>query len=289
VTSPAYLFEIAAAGVLCALAIAPAAAATSATALAGPRVGVTAAPVAPGATVTVRLDGWAPGTVTVGVCGNDARRGSQDCALIGDEAVAVRRTAPTVVDLVIVTPPVPCPCVVRADESGTDVARTAPITLTGVPSGPPLAATSDAVIPDQLEVRGTVESPGSWAQSFVRSIGGPSSKTFVLTLHNRGRTAIDNLRVVSEVGRDSANGSPLAVRTVAAVAPGAQVTLRVPVRISAPAFGEYKVSATVYGLATPASFVASTSNDPWALELAAPVALLALAQYIRRRERLRAA
>jgi hypothetical protein len=282
-----YVFQIAALGLMCALAVgSPAAVASAMQTVSGPTVVVPAKPAAPGDTVTVRLNGWPRGTVTVGVCGNEARRGSEDCALIGDEAIAVRGSATTPVDLTILAPPVPCPCVVRASEADGSVALTARITLLGVPTGPPLAPTGP-VASDQLDVQGQIKSSSSWVHALSRSLAGPSSKTLVLTLHNRGRSEIEGLRVVSDVGRSASSGSPLAVRAVAALEPGAQVTLRIPVTLGAPAFGEYQVTGTVYGLASPAQFGVTTNNDPWALELLAPITLLALAQILRRRERQR--
>ena len=109
-----------------------------------------------------------------------------------------------------------------------------------------------------------------------RVLGGPAAKTLVVTLRNEGRYPIQNLRVVAAIGRNASSGSPLAVRPVDVVEPGADVTIRVPVSLSAPAYGRYDVVGTVYGLAAPAQFDATTSNDPWALELLVPLSLLAL-------------
>jgi hypothetical protein len=281
------VLEVAAIALACAFVVgAPAVAAAAAPTGAGPRVTLDHPSAAPGGVVAVRLDGWSPGTVTVGVCGNDARRGSEDCALIGDEAIAVRRTGTAVVDLTIVAPSVPCPCVVRATESGTGASRTAPITLIGVPTGPALDPVV-AIGADQVDVHGVIESRDSWTQTLFRSLAGPSTKTLVVTVHNRGRTPVRGLRIVAQVGRSATGGSPLAARSLATIAPGADVVLRIPVHLSAPAFGVYQVAGAVYGPATPARFEVDTSNDPWGLELLAPVLLFAIARRVRRRERAR--
>ncbi len=198
----------------------PAGAAPTTSGASEPSVQVGPNPAAPGDSVTVRLAGWSSGTVTVGICGNEARRGSEDCALVGDEAVAVRGSATTAVDLTIVAPPVSCPCVVRASDAAGDLVRTTSIPLLGVPSGPELVPTGPAAR-QRVDVHTEIVSAGSFAHSVSRVLGGPAAKTLVVTLRNEGRYPIQNLRVVAAIGRNASSGSPLAVRPVDVVEPGA--------------------------------------------------------------------
>ena len=93
------------------------------------------------------------------------------------------------------------------------------------------------------------------------------------------------LRIVSQVGRAGGVSAPIPPATIASLAPGERRTVTLPFEIDAPVFGRYVVTGSVYGLAAPVTFRASTSNDPWALELAPAVFLLVLAQFVRKRER----
>ena len=242
--------------------------------------------VTPGAVITVALRGWSPGTITVGTCGNAARRGSQDCALQGDVAVAIRRGVPAAVNLTVEPPPVPCPCVVRATTATGDVVRTAPIRIQGVPNGPVL--TDAASARELVAVTARVDDDRTWSAPVVGALAGPSRRTLVLSLRNRGDVTLDGLTVSGRVGRTADDGTPFTAPALPAIAPGDVAVVRVPIALGAPAFGRYTVSGAVYGLAAPASFRVNTSNDPWLLELLPALALLAFAQVLRARARTKA-
>ncbi len=240
----------------------------------------------PGDTVVVRLEGWPAGPVDVTVCGNAARRGSEDCALVGGQAVAVRPTGVTSLDLPITTPPVPCPCVLRASTAGSDVVLTVPIDLRGVPTGTELPPDPSGSRGENLTVHATLQAaaqhgPASWAPVFA----GPVRRTLLVTLENRGTAALTNLRVVGTVGRGASSGEPIPVRRVARLEPGKRRTVSLPVRISAPAWGDYVVAGRVYGSDEAVAFRVKTTNDAWGLALLLPLALLVMAHALRRRER----
>lgn len=101
----------------------------------GPRVVVnrTASPAGP--VDVVRLEGWPSGAVDISVCGNGARRGSQDCDPRGTRTVDIRAdgTAETAIDLV---PPLGCPCAVRASSLGGAVTVVEPVVIPGVATLP---------------------------------------------------------------------------------------------------------------------------------------------------------
>ena len=235
----------------------------------------------------MRLDGWPAGTLTVGVCGNGARRGSQDCAVTGDEAVAARGAGPVDVDLVVAAPPVPCPCVVRATSVSGDLVRSAPLTVIGVPSGPALTAGGPAPA-SRLDVEATISRPpAAWLGASLAAFAGPAPRTLTLVLRNNGAVPLTGLRVVAQVGREGGSGSPLPPIAVPVIAARARVVLRTRADLAAPAVGVYEVHGTIYGLAAPVEFRAGTSNEPWAIELLVPVLLLVAAQRVRRRERAR--
>ena len=105
-----------------------------------------AAGAPPGRDVLVHVDGWQPGSVvTVLLCGNGARRGSQDCDLVAGESVTVRGAAPEYVLLPVTLPPAPCPCVVRASDVPDVVVATAPFDVIGAPTAPTVGPESVAL------------------------------------------------------------------------------------------------------------------------------------------------
>jgi hypothetical protein len=63
--------------------------------------------------------------------------------------------------------------------------------------------------------------------------------------------------------------------------------MELPVDIPAPTWGRYVVFGNVYGLDRPVVFQAETRTSPWGYEVLVPLALLVLAQVLRRRERVR--
>jgi len=246
--------------------------------------------VAPGDEVAVRLVGWPTGVVTGSICGNEARRDSQDCDLVGSESVAVGGPEPTAFSLKATVPPAPCPCVVRVTTQGGDVVQTAPLDIAGVPVGPvvgpaPVPADSPSD-PVPLVVHARVSTKGArFPESWYGPLGGPARRTLLLTIANHGTSALNGLRFVASAGRGRDSAAPVASRRLAPIAAGAAHVIRIPLDLAAPAFGNYVVFGSVYGLDAPVPFSAKASNEPWGLELLLPVLLLVLAQLARRRER----
>lgn len=239
----------------------------------------------PGDTVVVQLEGWPVGPVDVTVCGNGARRGSEDCDLIGGQAVGIKPVGVTLLDFQVTTPPVPCPCVLRASTSASDLVRTVPLAVRGVPTGPELPPDPSAS-PSNLALHATLkDTTQDWPVSWAPAFAGPVRRALVVTLENRGTSALIHLRVVGTVGRGASSGEPIPVRRIERLDPGTRRTISLPVQISAPAWGDYMVSGRVYGSGEAVAFRVKTSNDPWGLELLVPLTLLVIAHVLRRRER----
>jgi hypothetical protein len=251
----------------------------------GPRITITPASAAPGDRVTAVLDGWPPGAVTVAVCGNAARRGSQDCDQIAAETVPIRDGSAQL-RIPVVVPPVGCPCVVQASTSVADVVRAAPIDITGVPGGVDIAPATSVPDASAIAVSARVTATSrSFLDTVLPTLGGTSHKTLVLSLQNRGPVALTGLRVVGELGRGRRSGAPISKRVPGPIAPGTRTSVSIPIVLATPAYGSYVVSGSVYGLSVPVRFRTTTSNDPWGIEVAAIVLLVVLAQVARRRER----
>jgi hypothetical protein len=250
-----------------------------------PSITVTPGDVAPGDTVVVRLDHWPATTANVSVCGNQANRGSEDCDLRGAQGVGVKANGPTLLTFPVTVPPVGCPCVVRAESPTGGLVRTVSIELRGVPVVAPLAPGGPPAA-DQVVVRSAVRSPRqSWPGSWSPLFAGAAQRTLVVTLRNRGATALTGMRIVAFVGRDRSAGEPVASSAVSSLAPNATETVEFPVELSAPTWGRYVVFGKVYGLARPVSFASHTDTTPWGFQVLLPLALLVVARILRRRER----
>ena len=251
-----------------------------------PTITVSPAAAEPGGRVLVWLDHWPLGVVTVQVCGNNVQRGSQDCDNVGARSIPVRDDTTVQFQLLLTAPPVGCPCVIRAATSGNDVVRAAPIDLIGVPGNTDIAPNAGLAESSTVAVRADVvdqeiDFPSSWYSRF----GGDAKKNLVLRITNKGSTPLTNLRVAGQVGRKAGSGEPISAPVEGEIVPGERRTVVVPFDVSAPAWGDYVVSGSVYGLAQPLRFRTDTNNDPWALELAVIVFVVVLALLARRRER----
>jgi hypothetical protein len=257
-----------------------------------PTVEIAPATGALGDTVKVQLDHWPSGTVIAMVCGNAAKRGTQDCALQGAQGEGVTTSGHTVLGLVLTAPPTPCPCVVAVSTSTNSVVVTTPMTLTGVPDAPVVDAGPTTTVSggDQLSVTARIEDrdtwgAGTWAQATAGALGGPGHRSLVLTLHNRGTSTLKGLRVDAAVGRTRSSGERVGTQAVGALPAGSRRNISIPVGISAPTWGRYRVFGRIYGGNEAVPFSAKTSADPWLLELSVPILLLLWAQLLRRQAR----
>lgn len=98
-----------------------------------PYLGLEAASTSLGDVTVVRLEQWPEGSiVTVMLCGNRARRGSQDCDLASATVAEARPAQATFVRVPVRRPPVGCPCVIRASTQRADLVRTLPVELPDV-------------------------------------------------------------------------------------------------------------------------------------------------------------
>jgi hypothetical protein len=241
--------------------------------------------VAVGDTVLVRFADWPQGPVLVSVCGNQARRGTEDCAVLASATESIASRSAQVGGIRVVAPPVPCPCVIRATTPTNDLLATVPLDIRGVPIGQPIDPTGPAD-PSALVVAAWVRSVDEqFPRSFYGAFGGPTKQVLVVRLRNRGTTNLTDLRIAAAVGRSTASGNPIVAAKVATIAPGKTRTIRVPFTLDAPNYGSYTVHGTVFGLASTRTFQAKADNDPWALVLLVPLAMVVYAQVLRARER----
>jgi hypothetical protein len=240
----------------------------------------------------VQLDGWPQGVFTVSVCGNEARRATQDCEVSGSQGAAVGVSGSALVAFPTAPPPIGCPCVLRVSASDSSVVGMARVDLPGVPMLTPdqmPAAPPKAVSASDLVVTAVVDpATMSPTEALAASFGGPAKRSLHLTLHNSGTAVMGSLSITAGIGADSSSGEPLTMPPIAPLAPGATQDLFVPVTISAPAVGSSVVHGRVYGLDGSSTFAARTENTPWGLVVIAALALvLALVRLIGGRSRRR--
>jgi hypothetical protein len=253
----------------------------------GATITVTPSSVGIGQVVLVALSGWPRDIATVNLCGNLARRGSQDCDQLGSASTAVGPGQDETVAIYARTPPVGCPCVVRAEGQSSHAVATAPITVAGVATGTDLAPAVTAVDPRDVTVTAHIAGgKQGWPRAWFGPFAAPTDRVLVLEIANHSSVAITGLRVAGLVGRHDGTGEPIDQNVHGAIAPGAARTVDVSFVLAAPAYGSYTVSGRIYGLAVPVGFSVKTRNEPWGLELLIPVVLFAIAQLVRHRRRL---
>lgn len=236
-------------------------------------------PLAIGQQVTVTLRGWPAGTVHLTICGNDARRGTLDCAE-GQATHAQVPAAGTVGTPILLTaPPVACPCLLRARSLTGAGQATAALPLPGVTAPPAPAPTgAPALVVDELRVRERDPLRG-W-------FGLPEELTVQLTLRNPGPADVVEpplTLLFGPAGRAPAIVAAPALGTIAAGEAG-EYRIRVPMDVAV--LGRHELQGRVDLPERPVAFTVDTTRYPWGLlVLAAALAAVPIALPARSRSR----
>jgi hypothetical protein len=259
--------------------------ASSAGAADGPTV-IPAAPAAsPGQRVLVDVVGWEQGTsVTVVVCGNEARRGSQDCDLRHGQSVELYSTDSKKVLLTVSLPPAPCPCVLRAYDVHSNVVITVPFEVRGAPTAP--VVDGSAAAPRFLAVTARLHEVGaSFPDRLRKVLGGPVERRLVVEVRNTSGGPLAGVTLSAALGRSAGHGGALEAPVPFDLAAGERREVTVDLRIGAPSHGRYVVSGTAFAGGTAVPFSASTRSTPlglYVLFLIVVVDLAVLAALARR-------
>ncbi|MEM8747292.1 MAG: hypothetical protein AAGF91_11365 [Actinomycetota bacterium] len=117
--------------------------------------------------------------------------------------------------------------------------------------------------------------------------GGPAERQLLVIVENTSTDTVDAAELTLAQGRGAAT-EPLESPTLAELAPGERVTIRVDIELDAFAFGTHAVVGTITGVDRPVGFRAETTHVPWLLLLLptlvlAQVALIGLRNRARRR------
>ncbi|MEV4676069.1 hypothetical protein AB0K34_30845 [Actinomadura sp. NPDC049382] len=241
--------------------------------------------VKPGQTVTVRLTGFAPGNLLVELCGNQARRGTADCAVASSASTYAGEGKATAVMLNVAKPPVGCPCVIAVRPVTGGAPRTVPITVAGVPtlSAAERPAASTAGGTRRLSATAVSVRGGGLLDGWL---GGAADRALRVTLRNEGTTALTDLPLALTMGRGPDPADLVTAPALGTLDPGQERTYEIPFTLGAPAFGRYTVRGEIGGLDEPIAFTAHTASYPWALPLLG--ALLVPLPLLTRRRRPRA-
>ncbi len=213
----------------------------------GPTVTANKTSVNPGDSVVLSISGFTEPSVTISVCGNEARRGSVDCNMSASEGLKLDGGAnPTVAAMPVGIPPTTCPCVLRVSTRNNDEVAILPIVLIGHPIGP-VAAGVALADPLAVTIKATPVSRG-WLQQIRPSLGGPTKYTVTITVKNRSTEALHHVSVSASAGRKSDdNLVSLDLAQPGEIGVGKTWTETVTAVVPAPAFGDVQWRVAVSG------------------------------------------
>jgi hypothetical protein len=256
----------------------------------GPSVVVEHSQLAPGDRVGLTITGFRARVVTISVCGNAAQRGAADCDMVGSKGLRLDAGSPTVSQMRISAPPVPCPCVVRASSPSNDEVAVTPINLAGQEIAPVVgAANADApLVALSISARPASDGGFGWVRA---NLGGSVTYEVTVTVTNLTTQPLHQVALAGSVGRGAADRiATLVLVDPAEIGPGQRWQQVVSAVVPAPSFArlEWNVAASHAG---PTVAAASVTRHPPLLLLAASaalvldLALLAIRQRMRRRAR----
>jgi hypothetical protein len=261
----------------------PATAAGDDTVTDGPVVSLDRDTVEPGERVVVTLDGFAAPSVTIEVCGNEARRGSSDCNMAASEGLRIDAgDEPTVVQMPIAAPPVDCPCVLRVSSRATGELAIVPVALTGHPVGPVVEGPSLEGLVDITIT--AAEAPAGLVATVRAALGGPAPYAVTVSVRNR---SVETLRAA----RVSALAQRSATDTVAVIdfdqpgpiLPGQTWRQTVTVTVPSPSFGTVTWNASVAGAGPTVKATQATHHQPVLLVVLLMVLVVLVAAVVLRR------
>ena len=255
----------------------------------GPVASVDRDEVEPGERVFVTLDGFAATSVTIEVCGNQARRGSSDCNMAASEGLRIDEgDEPTVSQLPIAVPPTMCPCVLRISSRDTGEIAVVPIVITGHPVGPVIEGpTIEGLVEVTLEAR---EAPKGLIDAVRSALGGPAPYEVTVSVRNR---SVETLRAAQLSGTAKRSETDtLAVLEFAdpgPIAPGQTWQQTVTVVVPSPSFGAVQWQVAVTGAGPTVKADTGTRHRPLLLIVLVMTAVVLIATVLMRRMMLRRA
>lgn len=167
-----------------------------------PAVTVEPSQADPGSMATLSIEGFESPTVTVAICGNEARRGSSDCDMVASTGVVLAADGtPTLALIPVVAPPMPCPCVVRVTSPGFDEIAVAPLEVIGHETAE-LVSSAQAGASLVVAISAT-RVAGGLAERIDAGLGGDVDYEAVVTLTNTGSAPVDGIILNASFGRSA--------------------------------------------------------------------------------------
>ncbi|TDU06270.1 hypothetical protein EDD99_4818 [Streptomyces sp. 846.5] len=227
---------------------------------AGPSAAVTASPgtAAPGSTTTVTGTGWPARTLlTVLLCGQNEVDGTDDCANGSGRALTTTAGGSFTVELPVVKPPQPCPCVIHATTvTGANVTVNTAFPVIGV-ADVPVKQSPGTLLP----LTATVSGGGSLMTWF----GAPPHRTFKAVIANVGNSAITDPVFRTGIWRSVFAPDWQEFQWSGVIAPGARQEIDIPLDFAAGAHGGYAVQLQYNGTELTTQQV--TLPHPWGVTL----------------------
>jgi hypothetical protein len=247
--------------------------------LTGPTVALDKSEAAVGDTVRVSVSGFDASYVTVSLCGNEARRGSSDCNMIGSVSVEVHHDGTeTWTVLPVTTPPFGCPCAIRVFSSLNDEVGITPFTVTGHPVEP-VQGGRDLNQPLVAVTVSAEAAPDGMVESMRSSLGGPATYAVTVSVKNLTTDELSKVALSGSVGRDALDEvALLELIDPGHIGPGQTSTQTVNVKLPSPTYGTFVWRATATGAGPAVTTTSEMRPRPWLLILAilALVAIVAV-------------
>ncbi|HEY9369498.1 hypothetical protein [Streptomyces sp.] len=226
---------------LCAL---PATTAAAAPAAAEPKVTLSKQEAGKGGEITVSGTGWRPGALLMLlICGQSTPEkgligGTNSCANTDGRAATADASGAFSKKMPVAEPPTPCPCVVHVAvvTGGEQAAVDAAFTVAGHPTAPLPAQTGGG----RLAVLASVRLEGS--SGVLVWFGAPAQRQIAFTVGNLGSGPVKD--PVFQVGTSHGVFAPQYEERQwrGTVEPGRKALVRLPVELTAGAYGDYRVT-----------------------------------------------
>ncbi|MEQ1704121.1 MAG: hypothetical protein ABMA25_28775 [Ilumatobacteraceae bacterium] len=239
--------------------------------------------------VAVTIDGFRALNVTISVCGNEARRGSEDCNMFASEGLKLDTDGTsTLIGIPVAEPPMPCPCVIRVSSRLNDEVATTPIEIIDHPVAP---VVDGPAVTDPLEV--TIEAVPAPPGVFERarsSIGGPTLYRVKVTVKNRSTVPYRQISLAGTAVRGNDQLAALPLTDAGEIKPGQTWEQIVNTEVPGPSLGSIEWRVTVSGAGPTVSATDTTRQRPLLLIvlvglLIIDVFVLAIRYMMRRRSR----
>ena len=199
--------------------------------------------------------------VTISVCGNEARRGSEDCNMFASEGLKLDTDGTsTLIGIPVAEPPEPCPCVIRVSSRLNDEIATTPIVIIDHPVAP---VVDGPTVKDPLEV--TIEAVPAPPGVFERarsSIGGPTLYRVKVTVKNRSTVPYRQIALAGTAVRGNDQLAALPLTDAGEIKPGQTWEQIVTTEVPGPSLGSIEWRVTVSGAGPTVSATDSTRQRP---------------------------